>query len=347
MPFNVFSQIAGEGREHLGTFKTTREATAFIQEQKKKMEQYRDAGATIPHIEYTVEHIRVDKDGLIVGKKVGGLNLDAATKEAERLYAHREYKIALANEIIDEMRVGLSAKQQKILDFMLEQIQPSDTVEKRYSIGIKDYCREFNIDYRRNSTNYQDIKAGVKSINNQSKWISVDKHETVLVQWFRNVKINHERDTIEYNIDDTIAPYLFGLINTGNYTQYTKHQTGAFESKYSRPLFLILKRYLDVGITEPVLPIEKLRTLLAAEKYTRYPDFKRFVIDMAVNEINNYTNIKVSWEAFAAAGSRAKTHIAFTVKELSWMNDDERNEVEGRQWSRAKAFGELDLLPPI
>lgn len=264
--------------------------------------------------------------------------------ELEKLARRRDYTIALANEIIDEMRVGLSAKQQKILDFMLKEIQPEDTIENRYSISIKDYCREFNIDYRRNSTNYQDIKTGVKSINNQSKWISVDKHETVLVQWFRNVKINHDRDTIEYNIDDTIAPYLFGLIKTGNYTTHTDRETGLFESKYTRPLYLKLKRYLDVGITKPILPIENLRVLLAAEKYVRYPDFKRFVIDIAVREINEYTFMKVEYEPHKTAGSRGNTHITFFIEKVEWEKD--KDEYEGREWSNKEKFGEMDLFIP-
>ena len=38
----------------------------------------------------------------------------------------RDYKIAIANEVIDEMRLGLTAKQQNILDFMLKEIKADD-----------------------------------------------------------------------------------------------------------------------------------------------------------------------------------------------------------------------------
>ena len=57
----------------------------------------------------------------------------------------RDYKIAIANEVIDEMRMGLSAKQQNVLDFMLKEIKAEDKPDKRYSISIADYCRINNI----------------------------------------------------------------------------------------------------------------------------------------------------------------------------------------------------------
>lgn len=264
-------------------------------------------------------------------------------KELEKLARHRDYKIALANEIIDEMRWGLSAKQQKILDYMLAEILPEDTQDKRYSVSIKDYCKEFNIDYRKNSTNYQDIKAAVKTLNNQSRWIDIDKHESVLVQWFRNVKINYDRDTIEYNIDDTIAPYLFGLVKTGNYTTHGKREIGGFESKYSRPLYILLKRYLEVGITQPILPIGKLKIQLAAEKYDRYPDLRRFALDMAVKEINELTFMKVSYEGKPQAGSRKIGYVTF---EIRWIKPYE-DEYAEREWNNKTVYGERDLLIPI
>lgn len=266
-------------------------------------------------------------------------------RELEKLARHRDYEIAIANIVIDEMRLGLSAKQQKILDFMLKEIKPLDTQDKRYSISIKDYCKEFNIDYRKNSTNYLDIKDAVKSINQHSKWIITndETNEQNLVQWFRNITINPTKATIEYNIDDTVAPYLFGLINKGNYTTHTERETGAFESKYSRPLYLILKRYLEVGIKEPILQIDKLRVLLAAERYKRNPDFLRYVLDMAKKEINDFTFMRVGYEAKKGVGSKGYTYIVFNVE---WVKENDKD-YELREWNNAKKFGEMDLYLPF
>ena len=263
-------------------------------------------------------------------------------KDIETLAKKRDYKIAIANEVIDEMRMGLTAKQQNVLDFMLKEIKADDKPDKRYSISIDDYCRINNITNMKNSKNYSDVKKGVKELNNNSKWINIDKHKIQLVYWFRNIVINQETNTIEYNIDDTIVPYLFGLIKTGNYTQYAYRETVAMESKYSKSLYRILLRYYNTGITNPIIPLEKLKTLLAAENYTRYPDFSRYVLDIAEREINQFTKLKVSYEPKKEVGSRAYTHIIFTLNRVKGGE-----ELDKRERASIEAFGEENLYPPI
>ena len=254
----------------------------------------------------------------------------------------RDYKIALANEVIDEMRMGLSAKQQNVLDFMLKEIKADDKPDKRYSITISDYCRINNITNMKNSKNYTDVKRGVKELNNNSKWINIDKHKIQLVYWFRNIVINQGTNTIEYSIDDTIAPYLFGLIKTGNYTQYAYRETAAMESKYSKSLYRILLRYHNAGVANPILPLEKLKTLLSAEKYDKFKDFRVRVLEVAVSEINQFTLLKVNYEVKKEVGSRAYTHICFTLSKVK-----ETVERDNREWNNIRAFGEEDIYPPL
>ena len=223
-----------------------------------------------------------------------------------------------------------------------KEIKAEDKPDKRYSISIADYCRINNITNMKNSKNYTDVKRGVKELNNNSKWINIDKHKIQLVYWFRNIVINQETNTIEYSIDDTIAPYLFGLIKTGNYTQYAYRETAAMESKYSKSLYRILLRYFNAGVENPILPLEKLKTQLSAENYKRYPDFSRYVLDIAEREINQFTLLKVSYEPKKEVGSRAYTHICFTLSKVK-----EAVERDNREWNNIRAFGEEDIYPPL
>jgi plasmid replication initiation protein len=258
--------------------------------------------------------------------------------EREQLTRKRDYRIALANEVIDEMRIGLSAKQQDILDFMLKEIKADDAPSTRYKISISDYCRINNITDKTNGKNYQDIKKGVRELNNNSKWINIDKHRIQLVYWFKNIVIDYDAATIEYSIDETMYQYLFDLIRTGNYTQYRYREKAAMSSKYSKSLYTILLRYHNVNIHNPLLPIDKLKTLLAAECYDRYQDFRRFVLDVAEDEINRFTPLRMKYEPKKTIGSRAYTHISFQL-DYQWKQEDiEEN---------YRAFGETEYLLPF
>jgi plasmid replication initiation protein len=255
-------------------------------------------------------------------------------RELETLVHKRDGKIALANEVIDRMRMGLTAQQQDILDCMLKEIQPDDAPEKRYSISIANYCQLNNITAKANSKNYQDIKRAIKDLN--CKWIRREgEDEERLLVWFKNVVINHKKATIEYNIDDTMIPYLFGLPENGHYTQWRYRDAAAMRSKYAKHLYKILLRYYSVNIKNPLIPIEKLKALLDAEKYDRFPDFRRNVLDAAQNDINAYTFMKMEYEPVKEAGSRGYTHIAFRIEMK--LTDAEWQE---RVNTTAELFGE-------
>lgn len=268
-------------------------------------------------------------------------------RKLETLANRRNYSIAMSNTVIDKMRNGLSAQQHDVLDFLFMQIKADDTQETRYTVSVEDYCRMSNITYKTNSVNYKDVEAALKELNNQCKWIKVSEHETALIYWLSNVVIDENKDTINYNIDASVAPYLFNLVKTGHYTQYSFRDTRALNSKYAKTLYVILKRYIDCKIFNPLLPIDRLKAQLNAEHYTLTKDFRVRVIEQAMEEINakTYMRVKIGNKGkfHKAAGSRAATHVPFELEYVG-LEDEE---YEMRQWNNAKEFGERDLFPPI
>ena len=51
--------------------------------------------------------------------------------------------------------------------------------------------------------------------------------------------------------------------------------------------------------------------MLSAENYARFPDFRRFVIDLAVREINNLSDLTVTY--IVLKDSRKFTKIDFMI----------------------------------
>lgn len=265
-------------------------------------------------------------------------------KELLELSIKRDYTVAIANEVLDTMRMGLSAQQQDILDFMLKEIKPDDVPETRYAIAIGDYCRVHGISYSKGGKNYQDVKNSIKALNNNCKWIKTDKHTSALIYWFKNITIDTDKGIIEYNIDDTMCPYLFDLVKKGHFAGWRDRFPAAMRGRYSKHLYKILMRYLGAKIYKPLIPIDKLKMLIEAENYTRYPDFRRYVLDAAKEEINKYTLMKMDYEPKKEAGSRGYTHIEFTISELALKVDGEGME-RMRNNMEAYGDGEEELYP--
>ena len=107
-------------------------------------------------------------------------------------------------------------------------------------------------------------------------------------------------------------------------------------------------RYLGAKIYKPLIPIDKLKMLLEAENYTRYPDFRRYVLDAAADEINKYTLLHMEYKPIKEAGSRAYTHIEFTIWECELTARRNSDGVK-RLKNNIESFGdgEIELYPTL
>jgi plasmid replication initiation protein len=90
----------------------------------------------------------------------------------------------------------------------------------------------------------------------------------------------------------SLRDYLIGL--TKNFTQYELYNILALKSKYSIRLFELFKSYSYQKRKE--FPIDTLKELLYASNYVKFGDFRRRVLEPAIEEINEYTELTISYE---------------------------------------------------
>ena len=116
--------------------------------------------------------------------------------------------------------------------------------------------------------------------------------------------------TIELIFDPKLIKYFTGL--TEKYSYLEIQTLLAFSSIYSIRIFNLLKQYKTKKKT---FNIDKLKEmLLITDKYKNFSDFKRYVIEPAVKDINEHSTMKVSYETDGAKGKKV-TEITFTCVE--------------------------------
>ena len=90
-----------------------------------------------------------------------------------------------------------------------------------------------------------------------------------------------------------MRPFLLQLRR--RFTRYMLEHVLRFQSPYSVRIYEMAMQFADLG--HRTLLIDDLReTLGVAEKYPRFYDFKRRVLDQAVREIARYTDVVVSYD---------------------------------------------------
>ena len=236
---------------------------------------------------------------------------------AEKAKQDRNYYVVKSNALIQKSRFSLSLQAQRCLLFAISRIKFSDLPSTEYTFAIKDICDACGIDMKTHGDYYNLMKAELKALHDNSIWITNGEGKEETVSWFSKVKINKGTGTVSVKFDESIEEYLFLLQN--RYTQYKLSTPLAFKSKYSIRLYELLLSYikkseLDNGKENEVsFTPDELKERLDAQNYVKFYDFRRFVLEKAVDEINTYSeDINVSYDYFYKGKVATKVNFIIT-----------------------------------
>lgn len=221
----------------------------------------------------------------------------------------RHNTVVKANALIQKSRFSLSTQQQKIVLFLISQIEPQDEDFNLYEFKIADFCRVCGIDPQ--GDNYTALKNQIKAISDKSLWIELESGEETLLRWIERPYISKRNGTIKIKIDREMKPYLLQLKE--RFTEYELIYTLNFKSKYSIRLYEYLKsiHYRKLKPYERTMDIEKFQKLLDSN-YTEFKDFHTRVLKPAQKEINTYSDIIFEYEIIKEG--RKAVAISFTIK---------------------------------
>ena len=250
------------------------------------------------------------------------MNLDTKCEISQQ----RCYKVVKANEIVQRARYDLNITELKALAFVLSKIKPTDAEQPEYTFSIKDYCQVCGIDYK-NGGNYEYIKSTLKGLRDKSFWLQDEKGNETTVGWLGKVKINKGSGKVSVKLDEDLQQYVFGLFE--NYTQYELLSTLPMKSAYSFRIYELLKSYAFTK--KHVFDIDELKRLLMAEHYINFKDFRKKVVEVAVKEINLYTDIEVMWEPVTKG--KKVIQIKFDIKQ---------RDVWGRAMAQSRATEQIE-----
>ena len=224
--------------------------------------------------------------------------------------ALRHNTVVKANDLIQKSRFSLSLQQQKIVLYLISQIQPKDEDFKVYEFSIQDFCKVCGIDYA-NGKNYRALKQAVNDIAEKMIWITLPDQSEFNIRWIDKARIMPKSGKIQIKLDEDMKPFLLQL--KSNFTRYELIWTLSFKSKYSIRLYEYIKsihyRELETYVKE--IPIDQLKKSMDAEGYKTFCDFHARVLKPAVQEINLYSDKNLSYELIKQG--RTVVAVRFTI----------------------------------
>jgi len=228
---------------------------------------------------------------------------EATENENFLLEKERNYFVVKSNELIQNSRFQLSLQEQKIVLYLISKIRPEDIELKSYTFEISEFCKLCGLDAG-SGANYKYIRQTLKNLRDKSIWITLPDGSETTFAWVEQVTLYQKSGKAVIKINENMKPFLIDLQE--RFTKFELFYTLIMKSQYSPRLYEIMKSYEFVK--EKTFTLEEIKKILAAEMYKNYADFKRRVIDVAIKEINELTDIKV----FYKPNKKGKTVVSIT-----------------------------------
>ena len=188
------------------------------------------------------------------------------------------------------------------------------TADSKLEIHASDYAKLFNVSP---DASYKALKEAVNNLFNRQFSYTAEYKRTgkvgiVRSRWVSRIFYVDDLALLEITFAPDVVPLITRLEE--QFTKYEAKQVAHLTSKYATRLYEILISWREVGKT-PIFELQQLRKNLGVEddEYQRMHHFKSRVLETAITQINEHTDIKATYEQHKQG--RTITGFSFKFKQ--------------------------------
>ncbi len=200
----------------------------------------------------------------------------------------QQLKVTKANDLV-EATYRLTLNEQRLILLSISHLdsrKPPPTGQ--ITISAADFSEQFGLDLK--STYHSMEEAANTLYERDIKRIRGGIRERI--RWVYTVKYHDGEGKVTLGFSPEILPYLTLLHK--RFTSYDLKRVSALNSVYSIRLFEMLTQYASVGVM--IITVDELRERLdLGDKYQRYSHLKLRVIEPAVAELRQKSDLEIDW----------------------------------------------------
>jgi plasmid replication initiation protein len=195
------------------------------------------------------------------------------------------------------------------------------SVDTPLRVDAMRYAKEFDVERH---TAYEALLDAEKNLFNRQFTFISERGNPVKSSWIQQVEYMKNEGCIEIVFTLAVVNEITHIDGYEQFfTQYALEQTSNLKSIYALRLYELLIQWRAVGKT-PLLELEQFRCQLGlgANEYKQMSDLKRRVLDHAITQINEHTDINVTYEQHKSG--RLITGFSFKFKQKSKPIEQEK-----------------------
>ncbi|WP_299316516.1 replication initiation protein [uncultured Halomonas sp.] len=246
-----------------------------------------------------------------------------------------------------EASYRLTPAEQRIMLSCIAQVRRDQPItdEVLYSVSATDYAALAGTE---SHSVYKELADAALRLKRREVWITErpngngNREETLVTGWVQSIRYRKAEGRVELRFSKDMLPYLTQL--TEQFTRYALGDIAKLNSGYAIRLYELLCQWRDTG--ERVVSVEWLRdTFLLEGKYPAIKDFKKRVIEPAIEQINEHTSLWVKWDQRKTG--RRVSHLVFTFGEKSKRVSNKRHKKDASSRTASEGRAMFGIPPEV
>lgn len=243
--------------------------------------------------------------------------------------------LVVQSNVLVEASYSMTLNEQKVLMACISQIDSRSKIEegKEFVLPIQQAQDLFQDD---RDTAFKKLKRSSEQLFRREVRIQIDENRELLTHFVRSVLFDKEQAEIRIIFSEDIKPYLSQLEQ--HFTSYKLKNIVQLKSAYAVRLYQFICEWHGQGKDMEIMAWEKLNTILGSN-YKTFDNFRRRILDVAVEQINIYTDFQVAY-ALQKTGRRI-SHIQFQWELKNKPANIEQRKIENQVAKTRRLQAEL------
>lgn len=227
--------------------------------------------------------------------------------------AEKNELVVKSNKLIQaSYRLSLTEQQMVLYSICrAREVQKGLSASEPVSVEAKAFSAQFNVD----PTNvYRLLKEASIALYERQVVIhdvhpKTGKPRVVRTRWISDAAYVDGAGVVEFTFAPKMIPFITRLEK--EFTSYRLEKIGNMTSIHAVRIYELLIQYLPIGRRE--ISVTELKEMLGiAGEYKAIKDFKKYVVDVAARQINEHSDVDVTYEQRKTG--RMVTHLTFIFK---------------------------------
>lgn len=219
----------------------------------------------------------------------------------------------------------LSLTEQRLILLAIIQARAETKITgNEFKVKVSSYINAYGVT---DATAYEAIQKATETL--RTRYFTFERVvdgevERVVSNWVQSIAYAENSSYIKIKFTDDVMPLITKLEK--HFTSYQLEQVKDLSSIYAIRLYELMMQWRSSGQTQQI-PIDELRYKLGIEpnQYQKMSNFKAKVLDTAIDQINEHTDIKATYEQHKERRSITGFTFVFKQKPKPKVKADEVN----------------------